>query len=156
MSVLLNGSKFTDYYIFDENKGLGRMYKIIPYTAFAPYDDLEIQIIKNEFVSDKIKILFAKKFYDGSTELEMKLPQNIQGKYMIRLLTVNGRFFNICSDYIIVSKLIDKNKSTAVLKGSGVYNVNENINMEIQLYDIDGNKVPDGNYRIKIELIIMS
>ncbi|KYH34415.1 hypothetical protein CLTEP_16480 [Clostridium tepidiprofundi DSM 19306] len=155
MSILLNGSEFIDYYIFDKSKGLGTIYEIIPYEAFAPYDDLEMQIIKNEFVSDKIKIFFAKRFHDGSIEVEMKLPQNIQGKYMIRLLTVNGRFFNICSDYIIASKLIDKNKSTAVLEGSGVYNVNENINVEIQLYDIDGNKVPDGNYRIKIELIIM-
>ena len=150
----LNDIEFTEYNIIDKSKGNGTIYEIIPYSTFTPNDNLEIQIIKNEFISDKIKIFFAKRFYHGSAEVKMKLPRNIQGKYAIKLLTVNGRLFNISSDYIIVSKMIDNNKSKAILQGSGVYDLNEKINVEIQLYDIDGNKVPDGYYRIKIELII--
>lgn len=148
--LVLNDVIFQDYTLFDKSGGI--VYEIIPNTSFNPYDTLDMQIIRQENQSDKIKIFFAKAFLNDNAEIDFKLPETPQGEYVMKLMTVNSRSFNINSDFIVVSMPIDGQMSYANLDTSKVYFLEDNININIGLFTIEGGKVLDGKYEIKVEL----
>lgn len=149
--LFLNGIEFQDYNIFDDSEGLGKVYNIIPYHEFNPQDSLDIQIIRSGLESDKIKIVFAKAFHDSTAEIYFKLPITAQGEYIIKLMTVNERTFDINSESIVVSRPIDGESSYADLDESKVYFLDDNFNIDIGLVTIDGTNVPDGKYEIIVD-----
>lgn len=108
LELSLNNIEFKDYIIVDKSLGNGSIYSIIPNIDFFTCDILDIQILKEGFESDKVKIIFATAFSNDTAKIEFKLPRNVQGKYVIKLMTVNGIEFNISSKEIMVCRPINE------------------------------------------------
>ncbi|MFA9397345.1 MAG: hypothetical protein ACERKV_03650 [Clostridiaceae bacterium] len=151
INLILNNNYFYNYNIYHINENNSEKYRIIPNKNFYKYDYLSIQIITESYISDVTKIFFCK-YFSQSSDINFTLPTISNGKYKLILNAVNGYKFETTSVPITVSLPIDINSSDAILEGSGIYQINENIPIDIELIDINNNPVPNGNYLIEIEI----
>ncbi|WP_027623866.1 hypothetical protein [Clostridium lundense] len=150
VKLTLNDVPFTSFNLHDESSGLGGKYKIIPLNSFNPNDFISLQIINDNYDSNKFKLCFSKYFVNRKADLSFKLPDNKSGTYKFKIVSINGEEFNIESEPFIICRDINTEDSSISLKGSGIYYENQDIVLDINLKTIDDENVPDGYYLIKI------
>ena len=65
-------------------------------------------------------------------------------------MSLNGQEFILESEVFTVSAPISKQISKISVEGRGIYKENEDIIVDIMLFDINGELVPDGNYAVEV------
>ncbi|KGM93675.1 hypothetical protein Z968_12460 [Clostridium novyi A str. 4552] len=148
LEISLNNNIFTNYELQYIDNSSEKVYAIIPNTPFSPYDSLSLEIIKNNYASDKIKIFFSENFYNHNCNINYKISSNAYGNYKIVIPSINDTHFNLESKEITISPPINTTLSEGTVIGDGNYAINENIPIKIELFTINNTHVPNGNYLI--------
>lgn len=152
VNMFLGNKKFYDYELVDTSQGTGKLYKIIPYDKFTIYDFITLEIITPNYNSNKVKIYIVKHFEDGKANIDLKFSENKQGIYSVKLSSVNETKFNLKTSPITVSLPLDVELCDAKLEGGETYNVNDDIKVNVELYNILGEHVLNGNYEVELSL----
>ena len=151
ISLIVNDKNYSNYSIEDISNN-GEKYKIIPMGKFTKYDSVSIQINYNNMFSNRVKI-FICKFFENETDMDIRIIESMPGEYKLTLSNVNDIPFGVQSENFTVSLPLNMDFCVARLNGSSQYNIGEEIVFNIELRDVDGELVPDGNYLMEVEWI---
>lgn len=152
IDMFLGYKKFNNYYLIDISRGSGNLYAIIPYSEFTIYDFITLEITTPNYNSNKAKVYIVKRFLDGTASIDFKLSENEQGIYNIKLFSVNGKEFSAKTIPITVSLPLKKELCDAQLEGSGTYHIDDDVYVDVELYTILDEHVPNGTYEIELAI----
>ncbi len=149
IKIILNNEEFTGFHI-DKNESTN-YYEIVPDIIFKVEDNLTLQIIDVEYLSNVLKIYFAKNFNeDGIGTLDINIGSEYVGECVFLVKTVDEIETDIKSKPITFSNPISTEYSRIYTEHEE-FKSEEIIEVNLEIKDMNENNPIDGLYEVELE-----